>query len=134
MNDEQLANYLRSKLNRPIRVCGMVLNEGEQKRLHQDLTGKSGNFTKADQKELFGLAAGTVQQPLDFTPVTSSFSEIGGGAPVNSRQISDGIAAESGMVEQMADTIENMPAPVVSVEDINDGQRRVEVIENIDSI
>jgi len=112
----------------------MVLNEDEQKRLHQDLTGKSGNFTKADQKELFGLAAGTVQQPLDFTPVTSSFSEIGGGAPVNSRQISDGIAAESGMVEQMADTIENMPAPVVSVEDINDGQRRVEVIENIDSI
>ena len=37
------------------------------------------------------------------------------------------------MVEQMADTIENMPAPVVSVEDINDGQRRVEVIENIDT-
>lgn len=29
MNDDQLANYLRSKLNRPIRVCGMVLNEGE---------------------------------------------------------------------------------------------------------
>ena len=29
MTDEQLANYLRSKLNRPIRVCGMVKNEGE---------------------------------------------------------------------------------------------------------
>jgi len=29
MNDEQLALYLRKKLNRPIRVCGMVLNEGE---------------------------------------------------------------------------------------------------------
>ena len=29
MSDEQLAQYLRGKLNRPIRVCGMVLNEGE---------------------------------------------------------------------------------------------------------
>ena len=29
MTDEQLAEYLRAKLNRPIRVCGMVLNEGE---------------------------------------------------------------------------------------------------------
>jgi hypothetical protein len=29
MTDEQLAEYLRCKLNRPIRVCGMVLNEGE---------------------------------------------------------------------------------------------------------
>ena len=29
MDDKQLAEYLRNKLNRPIRVCGMVLNEGE---------------------------------------------------------------------------------------------------------
>lgn len=112
----------------------MILNEDEQKRLHHELTGKNGNFTEADQKELFGLAAGTVQQPDDFTPVTSSFSEIGGGAPVNSREINDSIAAENDMVDQMAESIEGMPAPVVSVEDINDGQRRVEVIENIDTI
>ncbi len=29
MNEEQLTKYLRTKLNRPIRVCGMVRNEGE---------------------------------------------------------------------------------------------------------
>lgn len=29
MSDEQLSDYLRNKLNRPIRVCGMVKNEGE---------------------------------------------------------------------------------------------------------
>jgi hypothetical protein len=29
MDDSQLSEYLRSKLNRPIRVCGMVKNEGE---------------------------------------------------------------------------------------------------------
>ena len=29
MSEDELANYLRGKLNRPIRVCGMVLNEGE---------------------------------------------------------------------------------------------------------
>ena len=29
MDDKQLAEYLRNKLNRPIRVCGMVRNEGE---------------------------------------------------------------------------------------------------------
>ena len=74
------------------------------------------------------------QQPLDFKPITGAFAEIGGGAPVSSRSIFDTVAAESGMVDQMAETIENMPNPVVSVEDINDGQRRVEVIENIDTL
>ena len=74
------------------------------------------------------------QQPLDFTPITSSFAEIGGGSPVSSRRIYDTVAAESGMVDQMAETIENLPAPIVSVEDINDGQRRVQVIENIDTL
>ena len=29
MDEQQLAEYLHRKLNRPIRVCGMVLNEGE---------------------------------------------------------------------------------------------------------
>lgn len=29
MDDQHLADYLRKKLNRPIRVCGMVKNEGE---------------------------------------------------------------------------------------------------------
>ena len=29
MDEKQLAEYLHGKLNRPIRVCGMVLNEGE---------------------------------------------------------------------------------------------------------
>ncbi len=29
MGEKQLTEYLRGKLNRPIRVCGMVLNEGE---------------------------------------------------------------------------------------------------------
>ena len=29
MDEKQLADYLRGKLNRPIRVCGMVRNEGE---------------------------------------------------------------------------------------------------------
>ena len=29
MNDEQLTHVVRTKLNRPIRVCGMVRNEGE---------------------------------------------------------------------------------------------------------
>ena len=29
MDDSQLSEYLRCKLNRPIRVCGMVKNEGE---------------------------------------------------------------------------------------------------------
>lgn len=71
---------------------------------------------------------------LDFSPVTSAFSEIGGGVPVGSRQINDAVAAETGIIDQMAESIENMPAPVVSVEDINDGQRRVEVIENIDTL
>ena len=112
----------------------LILNEQQQKRLHMNLTGKGGEWTKDAQKELFGIAEGKVAPVPDYAPVTASFAEIGGGAPVNFREVSDAVAAESGMVDQMAETIENMPAPVVSVEDINEGQRRVEVIENIDTL
>lgn len=116
----------------------MILNEEEQANLHKQLTGRSGGFTQQDQKELFGLANGTIKYSDEvnraLAPLTSSFSEIGSVVPINSRKINDSVAAEAGMVEQMSDAIENMPAPVVSVEDINDGQRRVNVIENIDTL
>lgn len=89
---------------------------------------------KRSLADLPGLTDKSKNPAPDFTPITSSFADIGSGAPVNSRQINDTVAAESGMVDQMAETIENLPNPVVSVEDINDGQRRVEVIENIDTL
>lgn len=112
----------------------LILNENQQKRLHKELTGKGGAWSKEAQKELFGIAEGKVAPAPDYLPVTSAFGEIGSGAPVNFREVSDTVAAESGMVDQMAETIENLPNPVVSVEDINEGQRRVEIIENIDTL
>ena len=112
----------------------LILNENQQKRLHKELTGKGGAWSKEAQKELFGIAEGKVAPAPDYLPVTSAFGEIGSGAPVNFREVNDTVAAESGMVDQMAETIENLPNPVVSVEDINEGQRRVEIIENIDTL
>ena len=111
----------------------LILNEDQQKRLHMDLTGKGGEWTPDAQRELFGIAEGRIE-PVPFAPITSSFNEIGASVPVTSWQRSDVLADNDTLTEGIVEGIEGMPAPVVSVEDINDGQRRIEVIENIDTL
>ena len=145
LNDEQ-RNNVRKAFSEELRVYEEVLakdiaNEGAVNRASADSlvideVRKSAAETDEIGKTLSrAITGGTPDHPLpDFAPITSSFAEIGNGAPISTRNIYDTVAAESGMVDQMAETIENMPAPVVSVEDINEGQRRVEVIENIDTL
>ena len=89
---------------------------------------------KTDSSTSSSLEVSSKKVPLNFLPITDALGEIGNIAPLSTRQINDTVAAESDMVDQMAESIENLPNPVVSVEDINNGQRRVEVIENIDSL
>lgn len=93
----------------------------------------------SDVTSAVGAATGdSLNAPLpDFPSLTTAYSEIGQG--VNLPMVSGStIADEDGMQEAFVDrlslALEDMPAPVVSVEDINDGQRRVEVIENIDTM
>ncbi|PNP96407.1 phage tail tape measure protein [Hoylesella timonensis] len=113
----------------------MILNEQQQANMHKQLTGKPGAFTKGDQKELFGLANGTITTgKSDFYPITSAFGEIGGNAPFEASRINDNVSRQGEFADRIVQGVENMPAPVVAVEDINEGQRRVEVINNIDTL
>ncbi len=113
----------------------MILNEQQQANMHKQLTGKPGAFTKGDQKELFGLANGTITtEKSDFYPITSAFGEIGGNAPFEASRINDNVSQQGEFADRIVQGVENMPAPVVAVEDINEGQRRVEVINNIDTL
>ena len=86
-----------------------------------------------------------------FAPVLSAFNQIGGGVPIkipNSANVVGGlsfmatavaeglaIAAEAGHISKaVADGYSKAPRPVVSVEEINNTQDRVEAIEKISSI
>ena len=72
-----------------------------------------------------------------FPALTPSYSEIGQGISlpgVTGRSIADEDGLQEAFVDRLSLALEDMPAPVVSVEDINDGQRRVAVIENIDTM
>lgn len=113
----------------------LILNEDQQKRLHFDLTGKGGEWTSDAQRELFGIAEGRIEPVIPFTPITSAFGEIGANVPIRINEASSfGIAEQNEIVDKFSESIGNLPTPVVSVEDINDGQRRVNVIENIDTL
>lgn len=80
----------------------------------------------------------SLNAPLpDFPSLTAAYSEIGQGVSlpgVSGRNIADEDGLQEAFVDRLSLALEDMPAPVVSVEDINDGQRRVEVIENIDTM
>nr|DAN82890.1 MAG TPA: minor tail protein [Caudoviricetes sp.] len=113
----------------------MVLNERQQSNMHKQLTGKTGAFTQGDQRELFGLANGTISsERSDFYPITSAFGDIGGNAPFEASRINDHVSQQGEFADRIVQGVENIPAPVVAVEDINEGQRRVEIINNIDTL
>lgn len=113
----------------------LILNEDQQKRLHFDLTGKGGTWTHDAQRELFGIAEGRIEPVAPFAPITSAFGEIGANVPYYTPiERPDSMADREVLANTLIDGLENMPTPVVSVEDINNGQRRVNVIENIDTL
>ncbi len=113
----------------------LILNENQQKKLHFDLTGKGGEWTPDAQRELFGIATGKIEPVAPFAPITSAFSEIGANVPYYAPlEQPVGLTDREVLANAIVDGMENLPTPVVSVEDINDGQRRVNVIENIDTL
>ena len=69
-----------------------------------------------------------------FAPALSAFNQIGGGVPImgqggNSQQIGEEFLARA-----VARGMAMMPRPVVSVEEINSTNNRVEVIERLATI
>ena len=80
-----------------------------------------------------GESVMTAKATSMFSPILSAFNQLGGGVPIvvnngGSNVGMDMLAAAVAKGYMMA------PRPVVSVEDINIGQRRVEVIGNISTL
>ena len=71
-----------------------------------------------------------------FAPMLSTMNQIGGGVPIQptatiyTSQNGEGDGMEM-MASALANAIREMPAPIVSVEEINDVSTRVNVIESM---
>lgn len=63
-----------------------------------------------------------------FGGLLSSLNQLGGGVPIQVTQTAASVRGEDMLARAVARGVAMLPAPVVSVEDINAGQRRVEVI------
>lgn len=65
-----------------------------------------------------------------FSGLLSSLNQLGGGVPIQAQQTASSVRGEDMLARAVAKGVAMLPAPVVSVEDINRGQRQVEVMNN----
>lgn len=63
-----------------------------------------------------------------FSGLLSSLNQLGGGVPIQVQQSASSIRGEDMLARAVAKGVAMLPAPVVSVEDINRGQRQVRVM------
>ena len=63
-----------------------------------------------------------------FSGLLSSLNQLGGGVPIQVQQSASSIRGEDMLARAVARGVAMLPAPVVSVEDINRGQRQVQVM------
>jgi hypothetical protein len=64
-----------------------------------------------------------------FAPLLSALNQIGGGVPIQAVQASRQVLGEEMLASAFRQGIEGMPNPVVSLEEINKTQNRVNVLE-----
>ena len=65
-----------------------------------------------------------------FGGLLSSLNQLGGGVPIQVAESASSIRGEDMLARAVAKGVAMLPNPVVSVEDINRGQRQVEVLNN----
>jgi hypothetical protein len=58
----------------------------------------------------------------------SSLNQLGGGVPIQAKETASTVQGEDMLARAFAKGVAMLPNPVVSVEDINRGQRQVEVM------
>ena len=64
-----------------------------------------------------------------FAPVLSTFNQIGGGVPIQATETANSVAGEEMLARAFMQGAAALPNPVVSVVDINAGQKRVAQVE-----
>lgn len=65
-----------------------------------------------------------------FGGLLSSLNQLGGGVPIQVQQTASSVRGEDMLARAVARGVAMLPAPVVSVEDINRGQRQVQVMND----
>ena len=63
-----------------------------------------------------------------FGGLLSSLNQLGGGVPIQVQETASSVRGEDMLARAVARGVAMLPAPVVSVQDINEGQRQVEVM------
>lgn len=69
-----------------------------------------------------------------FAPVLSAFNQIGGGVPIQATETANSVAGEEMLARAFMQGAAALPNPVVSVVDINAGQKRVAQVESLASL
>lgn len=69
-----------------------------------------------------------------FSPILSAFNMMGGGVPITATETSNQAMGEEMLARAVAKGVQAMPAPVVSVEEINNVDKRVKVLETLETI
>lgn len=69
-----------------------------------------------------------------FSPMLSAFNQLGGGVPISTSYVSAQVMGEEMLGRAFAKAVQQMPSPVVSVEEINNTSNRVKVLEEYRSL
>lgn len=69
-----------------------------------------------------------------FEPLLGAMNEIGAGVPIQANNSYREVQNTDAMTEGFAQAVQELPRPVVSVEEVTDAQNRVEVIQTLDNI
>ena len=69
-----------------------------------------------------------------FEPLLGAMNEIGAGVPIQANNSYREVQNTDAMTEGFTQAVQEMPRPVVSVEEVTDAQNRVEVIQTLDNI
>ena len=77
-----------------------------------------------------GESVMTAKATSMFSPILSAFNQLGGGVPIVANNLGSNIGMDM-LAAAVARGYQMAPQPVVSVEEINRTQRRVQTIENI---
>lgn len=65
-----------------------------------------------------------------FSPILSAFNQIGGGIPISTQDASSQIIGEDMLSRAFSRAVQALPNPVVSVQEIDNVNNRVQVLEN----
>lgn len=89
----------------------------------------SGTSDSISAKLSNGESVLTARATAMFSPVLSAFNQIGGGVPFSTQNSSSQIMGEDMLSRAFAKAVQSMPSPVVSVQEINNVNNRVETLE-----